>query len=80
MEIIEDELEAMARVKSLACAPGERREFGAIRLYGSFHIMPSRDIRQQYGVMPVLSYRNQDSAAKRLKGRAPDCRARPAAG
>lgn len=65
MEIIEDELDAAARMKSLADAPGERREFGYIQLRGCYHVMQTRLITAQHGIRPLARYRNQSAMRAR---------------
>ena len=66
MEILTEEIEAAARVKSLASAPGERREFGYIELNGGYHVMQSRYIRTHYGIEPKGRYRNSGAARQPL--------------
>jgi hypothetical protein len=60
MEIIEEEIEAAARMKSLANEPGERREFGYIQLRGAFHVGQTRYIESVYGMKPLARYRNKN--------------------
>lgn len=62
MEILTDEIEAAARMKSLANAPGERREFGYIEQRGSYHVGQSRYIEACYGITPMSRYRNGNAS------------------
>lgn len=59
MEIINTEIEAAARMKSLANVAGERREFGYIERRGTYHVGQTRYIEAVYGMQPLGRYRNK---------------------